>query len=380
MRLIKTTGELTDFLKKAEKASFLTVDTEFMSEKRYYAQLCLIQIATDDEAVCIDPLSDGLDLQALKPIMCDSDVLKVMHAGRQDMAIFYELFGALPTPIFDSQIVAMVCGYGENISYQKLVADLTKGTIEKASRFTDWSRRPLTDKQMAYALDDVTYLRTIYEKLQAKVTEQKREPWIAEEMGWLTSIETYDIDPMDVWQRIKTRNPKPRTLNILRFLAAWRERKARDKNQPRGRVIKDDLLIDLATQAPQDLGAMQKLRSLPKGFTNSSYANELLDEIKNAMTVPKDDWPQPPKVSRPHDVSAVVELLKVLLKYKSEEHGVASKLLANVDDLKCFALEQPDVRFTKGWRAEVFGNDAEKLRTGKLGLSLVDGEITLLTP
>ena len=382
MPLITTTKALKDFCDSARDEDFITVDTEFMAEKTYWPNLCLIQVATTKRAVAIDPLASGLDLDPLKKLLCQNKILKVIHSGRQDMAIFYRMFGELPKPIFDSQIAGMVCGFGESVSYQRLVSDITGHEIDKGSRFSDWSRRPLSEQQVSYALSDVTYLRPVYEELAKRLKKTNREKWIAEEMEWLTSDATYKADPMDAWERLKVRSKRGRIINVLQYVAAWREEEAQTRNLPRNRIVRDEVLVEVATHPPKSKKDLENLRAFPKGLVHNRAGEKILDAVKTALNRPQKKWPKVEKPKRAaHDLSATSDLLKVLLKHKCEQYEVAAKLIASADDLTRLAAEKnPNIRALKGWRKEVFGNDAVDLKEGRLALKLdKKGEITLVS-
>ncbi len=371
MNLIVSTAELEAFCARVAGAPFVAVDTEFMRETTYWPKLCLVQVASATDAACIDPLAPGLDLQPLLDLMGDLSVVKVFHAARQDVEIFNNL-GVIPTPLFDTQIAAMAAGYGEQIAYDALVRQVVKGNIDKTSRFTDWSRRPLSEAQLAYALADVTYLAQVYPKLLARLQRDKRLTWVAEEMKALTDPATYDLDPENAWRRLKPRKFTARYLAVFRAVAAWRERTAQTRDVPRSRILKDEAMDEVAAQAPQDAGAIDRLRSVPKGFSGSRYGPELISVIREAL---KDPEAYAPPIERPSGQPfappAAVELLKVLLKARAEEKGVASKLIATVSDLEKIAGDDgADTPALKGWRREVFGEDALRLKRGELALVL----------
>ncbi len=354
------------------QAPFVTVDTEFMRENTFWAQLCLIQMAGPGEAAIIDPLADGIDLEPFYRLMADERVVKVFHAARQDIEIFVKHSGAVPHPIFDSQIAAMVCGYGDQVSYDQLVFRVTGDQIDKSSRFTDWSHRPLTAKQTAYAISDVTHLRDIYLSLSAQLAEQDRTTWLDEEMAVLSDIETYRTHPEDAWQRLKLRVKKPRQLAILQALAAWREREAQSRDVPRGRVLKDDAIYEVALQQPRDQEALGRLRSIPRGFERSSIGRSILATVESVFELPESALPKVPRPRpAPEHSSAAAELLKVLLKMVAEEQGVAARIIASTDDLERIAADdRADVPALKGWRRQLFGEQALALKRGDLALSM----------
>lgn len=371
MKLIETTEELHAFARGAKSADFLTVDTEFMREKTYFSQLCLVQAATPDEAVIIDPLSEHLELDPFLELLGDKGAVKVFHAARQDLEIFARLMNGLPAPLFDTQIAAMVFGYGDQVGYENLVRDLTGARIDKGSRFTDWARRPLSKKQLEYALGDVTHLRDVYKKLVDKLDKTGRRAWIDEEMAALSDLDLYTVKPDDAWRRLKLRNPKQRELGPIVSLAAWREREAQRKDVPRSRVLKDEALFEIARSQPETTAALGQLRSIPQGFERSATAKDLLRAVAEGRTLSEERLPaiaSRPRESAPPDV---VQLLRVLLKRQCEAHGVAPKLLASAADLDAIALDdQADVPALSGWRREVFGDLAIRLKRGEIALGL----------
>jgi ribonuclease D len=371
-RIITDTEALAAFCERLSRAPFITVDTEFLRESTFWAQLCLVQMAGPGEAAIIDPLAPGIDLAPFFALMADERVTKVFHAARQDIEIFVKLAGAVPHPLFDTQIAAMVCGYGDQVSYDQLVYRIAGKQIDKTSRFTDWSHRPLSAKQTTYAIADVTYLRDVYLSLSAQLAEQDRTNWVAEEMAVLSDIDTYRTDPEDAWKRLKLRVKKPRQLATLQALAAWREREAQERDVPRGRVLKDEALYEIALQQPRDQEALGRLRAIPRGFERSSVARGILAAVEGAMAVPENALPRIPRTRpAPEHASAAAELLKVLLKMVAEEHGVAARIIANTDDLeKIAADDRADVPALKGWRRQLFGEQALALKRGDLALSM----------
>ncbi|KTR06567.1 ribonuclease D [Aureimonas ureilytica] len=371
MEPITTTAALSDACRTLAKAEFVTVDTEFIRETTFWPELCLIQMASDDLAVLVDPLADGMDLQPFFELMADRSVLKVFHAARQDVEIIHKLGGLIPEPLFDTQVAAMVCGFGESIAYDQLVARTTKGRIDKTSRFTDWRRRPLSQEQLDYALGDVTFLRDAYRFLAKALEVEGRENWLADEMAVLGDPATYDIHPDDAWKRLKLRIRKPIELAVLKEIAAWREREARAKDQPRSRILKDDALYEIAQQQPRDEQALSRLRTVSKGFERSSAGRELLAAVARAHAIPKSALPPIPKPpTLPEGTAAAVEFLRVLLKIVTEERGVAGRLIASSDDLEKLAVdgEKADVQALQGWRRELFGERALQLLAGKTAL------------
>jgi len=378
--LIVSTEDLAAACQRFATHSYVTVDTEFMRETTYWPKLCIIQIASEDEAVIIDAEAPGLDLAPFFALMADEKVMKVFHAARQDIEIVWHLGGILPHPIFDTQVAAMVCGFGESISYDQLVSRITGHSIDKTSRFTDWSHRPLSAHQIDYALADVTHLRDVYKSLRDKLDRQQRSDWVSEEMAVLTSVETYQVEPEQAWKRLKLRIKKPLQLAVLQELAAWREREAQARDVPRGRVIKDDAIYEIAEQHPTTAEALGRLRSIPKGFERSRIGEEILAMVQKAAAIPKDKLPRVPKTRSTADNNgAAVDLLKVLLKMTSEEHGVAARVIATVDELEAIANDDnADVAPLAGWRRELFGDYALKLKRGAIALRLEGRRVTLI--
>lgn len=378
MKVISDTASLQAFVDSATGAPFVTVDTEFMREKTYFSQLCLIQIATPDDAVIIDPLADNIDLSPLFPLLSAPETVKVFHAARQDLEIFVKLMGTVPGPLFDTQIAAMVFGYGDQVGYEPLVRDLTGAQVDKGSRFTDWSRRPLSEKQLTYALGDVTHLRDVYARLTQKLTDTNRLTWVEEEMQALNDINLYSVNPDEAWQRLKLRNPKLKELGPIIALAKWRESEAQARNVPRSRLLKDDALFELARAQPDRPEALGKLRSIPQGFERSSTAKSILAAISDGKAIDQDSLPQLDRRPREQAPQDVVELLRVLLKRQCAEHDVAPKLLASSADLDAIALDdEAGVPALRGWRREVFGEMALKLKRGELALGLTRRRVTL---
>ena len=372
MTLITDNGSLASACERLSKEVYLSVDTEFMREKTYYPRVCLIQISGKTEAIAVDALSPGINLAPVFQLLNDPAILKVFHACRQDMEIFFHLTKNTPKPVFDTQIAAMVCGYGDAISYDKLVKQLLGIEIDKSSRFTDWSQRPLSNTQLKYALTDVTHLRNVYEKLNKQLRENGRETWLVEELDFVTSTTTYMIDPEKVWLRLKVRSGRPQFLILVQAIAAFREREAQRRDVPRNRVLRDDVLLDIAARAPATPEELAKVRSISANFATSNSGTQILKVISLAKQIPIDQAPKIEKKERKNNQgTAVVELLKVLLKMKAEEHNVAQKLIAATADLEAVAADDmADVAFLKGWRREIFGNDALLLKSGKLGLSI----------
>jgi ribonuclease D len=371
MHLISTTEDLAAACARLAAHDFVAVDTEFLRETTFWPKLCVAQLAGPDTAVIVDALAPGLDMKPFLDLMRDENVVKVFHSGRQDIEIVFNLGGFVPHPVFDTQVAAMVCGFGDSISYDQLVQRICGHHIDKSSRFTDWTRRPLTPKQYDYALSDVTHLRDVYHFLKKRLEEQDRAHWVAEEMEVLTSTETYDLKPENAWERLKLRIRKPIELAVLKELAAWREREARNRDVPRSRILKDDALYEIAADQPKDAAALSNLRSLSKGFERSRAGEEILACVARAQAIPRDKLPPVPKGKpMPDGASAAVDLMKVLLKLVCEQNGVASKVVATVDELETIAADdEADVGVLKGWRRELFGERALELKHGRLALS-----------
>nr|WP_210270689.1 ribonuclease D [Rhizobium rhizolycopersici] len=378
MHIIETTAALAEACALLAKSEYMTIDTEFLRETTFWPELCLIQMAGPETAVIVDPMAKGIDLAPFFALMADTSVVKVFHAARQDLEIIYNLGKLIPHPIFDTQVAAMVCGFGDSVSYDQLVQK-TKGVqIDKSSRFTDWSRRPLTDKQLEYALADVTHLRDVYQFLKAKLEQEDRTLWVTEEMAVLEAPGTYDIHPDDAWKRLKLRVKKPVELVVLQKVAAWREREARSRNVPRSRILKDDTIYEIAQQQPADAEALGRLRTIPKGWERSQSGSALLEAIKEALAIPKTELPKLPRQPQvPEGAAAASEMLKVLLKLVAEKQGVAAKIIANSDDLEKIAIdgENAEVAALHGWRRDLFGNVALDLIGGKVALRFVNRKI-----
>ncbi|WP_417606891.1 ribonuclease D [Primorskyibacter flagellatus] len=374
MQTLTTTQALAEFCAKARQMPYVTVDTEFLRERTYYSKLCLIQLAypgdSDDDAVLVDPLAGDLSLEPLYELFRDTSVVKVFHAARQDLEIFYVDAGVIPKPLFDTQVAAMVCGFGDQVGYETLVRKIAKQPLDKSSRFTDWSHRPLSDAQKTYALADVTHLRDIYEYLAEKLEQTNRHHWLAEELGTLTSPDTYVTQPEDAWKRIKTRSNSPRFLAIVRELATFREAYAQGRDVPRNRVIKDDALVELASTKPTNMAELGRSRLLLREARKGDIADGILKAIADGMNCPKENLPEPDRSREKMQVNpALADLLRVLLKAKSESSGVASKLIAPAADLDGLAAGLRDIAALNGWRREVFGDDALKLCEGRIALA-----------
>lgn len=376
MDLITTTAELTAYCDRLAEHRVITVDTEFLRETTYYPLLCVVQMASHDEAAVIDALAEGIDLKPFFELMANEKVLKVFHAARQDIEIVWHRAGIVPHPIFDTQVAAMALGYGDSIAYDQLVERVTGHRPDKTHRFTDWSRRPLTEEQMHYALADVTHLRDVFAALDADLKKRGRSDWVSEEMEVLTSPRTYDFHPERAWERLKTRVRKPRELAVLIEVAAWREQEAQSRDVPRGRILKDDAVGDIATHAPTSLEKLASLRSLPKGFDRSKWGADIIAAVQRGLAR---DQSKLPKIEKPRGNSngaAIVELLKVLLRMTSERHAVASKVIATVDDLEQIAADDnAAVGALHGWRRELFGEAALALKQGRLALAIEKGRV-----
>ncbi|UWR28567.1 ribonuclease D [Sulfitobacter sp. W002] len=374
MKTITTTADLAQFCEEAARHDYVTVDTEFLRERTYYSKLCLVQLAmpgTDDSnAVLVDPLADGISLEPLYELFRDTSVVKVFHAARQDLEIFYVDAKVFPEPLFDTQVAAMVCGFGEQVGYETLVRKIAHESLDKTSRFTDWSRRPLTDAQKTYALADVTHLRQIYEFLARKLEQTGRARWVAEELETLLSPDTYVTQPQDAWKRVKTRTNSPKFLAIVRELAAFREDYARTRNIPRNRVFKDDALVELASLKPSNGEELNRARLLLREARKGEIAEGILKAVAAGVACKAADMPQPDRKRDKLQVNpALADLLRVLLKAKTESAGVAAKLIASASDLDMLSAGERDVQALRGWRHEVFGADALLLCEGKIALA-----------
>ncbi|MBR0870946.1 ribonuclease D [Bradyrhizobium tropiciagri] len=376
MDLITTTSELAAACERLAKHKVITVDTEFLRETTYYPLLCVVQMASADEAVVVDALAPGIDLKPFFELMSNEAVLKVFHAARQDIEIVWHLSGTIPHPIFDTQVAAMVLGYGDSIAYDALVDRVTGHRPDKTHRFTDWSRRPLSQEQIHYAVSDVTHLREVFAALDADLKKRGRSDWVSEEMEVLTSPKTYDFHPERAWERLKTRVRKPRELAVLIEVAAWREQEAQSRDVPRSRVLKDDAVGDIATHAPTSIEKLGNLRSMPKGFERSKWGTDIIAAVQRGLARDQSSLPKLEKPRNNANGAATVELLKVLLRMTSERHGVASKVIATVDDLEQIATnDQADVGAMHGWRRELFGEAALKLKHGQLALAIDKGRV-----
>ncbi|MEO1015616.1 MAG: ribonuclease D [Pseudomonadota bacterium] len=380
MRVVTTTEELSAFCDEIKTQEFVTVDTEFMREKTYWPILCLIQVAAPNAEAIIDPLPEEIDLAPLLDLLALQDVVKVFHAARQDVEIFVRLMGRPPAPLFDTQVAAMACGFGDQIGYEPLMRALLGAKIDKGSRFTDWSRRPLSDKQLTYALSDVTHLRDAYPILARKLDRDDRRDWVAEEMSALIDPGLYRTEPEEAWRRLKLRNVRPSEIGAVMKLAEWREREAQGRDVPRGRIIKDEAIFEIARLKPQTADDLARARSLPNGTERSKFGVAILDAVKEGGAIPREELPKvdrnPNRTPPPPDV---VDMLKVVLKRQCERHDVAPRLIASGADLEELALNpQADIPALKGWRREVFGEAAEKVMRGEIALRLVGGKLDLV--
>ncbi len=372
MTMIADSAELADFCQRQAKAEYITVDTEFMRDSTYWPKLCLAQIGGPEESVAIDTLAPDIDLAPLLDLMRDPKILKVFHSARQDLEIFFLIMDALPAPIFDTQVAAMVCGFGDSVGYDKLVRKLTGKHIDKSRRFADWSRRPLKQSQIDYAISDVVHLRPVYEKLRRQLEKRERTAWLDEEMAVLTSPDTYRLEPETAWRRLKTRSASPRYLALLRALAAWRETEAQRRDVPRNRVIRDEQMFDIAAHHPSGVEELSHTRGFSKDAARGRIGQAILAALAEGMAVPDADCPEPPpQRDLPAGLGPLVDLLKVVLKLQCERHDVAQKLVASVADLERIAADDnAEVRAMSGWRREIFGEDALALKQGRIGLGM----------
>jgi ribonuclease D len=376
MQPITDTKTLSDTCARLARHPFVTVDTEFLRESTYYPKLCVLQMASVDESVVVDALAPNIELRPLFDLLADQRVVKVFHAARQDIEICWHEAQMIPAPLFDTQVAAMVLGYGDSISYDQLVHRITGDTLDKSSRFTDWTRRPLSEAQLTYAISDVTHLRDVYVKLSTDLAKQGRADWLHDEMRVLTSPETYRMEPQHAWERLKARIRKPKELAVMIEVAAWREREAQTRDVPRSRVLKDDVIGDIAIQAPTTIERLAGLRSLPKGFERSKWGEAIIEAVNAGLARDPKTLPRLERTRPAANGQATVELLKVLLRMTSEKHGVAAKVIATVDDLDRIAADdQADVPALSGWRRELFGEKAIALKHGKLALAVEKGRV-----
>ena len=381
MQIITTTAALEELVSRFEKHPYFTIDTEFMRESTFWPILCLVQMATEEESTIIDPMAKGIDLAPLFRLMQNEKVLKVFHAGRQDLEIFHHLTGEVPSPIFDTQVAAMVCGFGESVGYDTLVAKVTGKGVDKSSRFTDWSRRPLSERQLVYAEADVTHLRDIYRYLSKKLEESGRAEWVAAEMDILRSPETYYMPPEQAWTRIKARSTHPKFLAVLQSVAAWRERQAHRQDIPRNRILRDEALLEIASNPPKSPEQLSHVRGIGTKFAEGKMGKGLLEAIEAGVSLPPDQAPQLPKrTPPPRGIGPLMELLRVLLKLRCEENEVAQKLVCSLAELELIAADNyADVPALEGWRRRIFGEDALRLKNGEIALSCKDGQIRIIS-
>jgi len=387
--VITDTATLEKYTETWRKADYITVDTEFMRERTYWPQLCLVQVGGPDESVIIDPLADGIDLTSLFSVLNDEPVLKVFHAARQDIELFHHMSGHLPEPLFDTQVAAMVCGFGDSVGYEKLASKLANATIDKTLRFTDWSHRPLSDRQLIYALSDVSHLRLVFEKLSDQLEENGRREWLDEEMASLLDPAIYAAEPDRAWRRIKTRGGNKRFFVILEEVAAWREAEAQRRDMPRGRIVKDEAITEIAALAPKTVDELARVRALSRKTAEGKFGEALLGAVQTALARPENEWPTPPpRKETPSGIGPIMDLLKVLLKAQCEKTGVAQKLVANTSDLEKIAALGNDeavtdanttgIRPLQGWRREMFGELALALMAGRVALTATRGKIHII--
>lgn len=377
MKPITQTDALAEACQRLAQNEFISVDTEFMRESTYWPQLCLIQAAGGETEILIDPLAEGLDLAPFWELMLNQTLLKVLHAPRQDLEMFYYRLGEIPGPVFDTQTAAMALGLGDQIAYDALVREFLDEHVDKGSRFTDWSRRPLTDKQLSYALSDVTYLRDLFPMLRQRLKDKGRLGWAEEEMKAINDPSLYETRPEEAWRRMKLRKTKPAWLAALKAAAAWREREAQEKDSPRGRILKDDAIYEIAQHGPTSVEALGRMRGVPKGFERSRAAAGLIEAVREALKDPKANAPRIEKSKPlPGGLGPTTEMLKVLLRHICEDRGVAPRLIANVSDLEQIAAwDDADVPALKGWRRELFGEEALKLKRGETALLIENGKV-----
>ncbi len=380
MNVIKDSGALAAFCEGLCDADYITVDTEFMRESTFWPKLCLVQVAGPEDEAIIDPLADGIDMSPLYDLIADEGVLKVMHAATQDIEIFHHEAGVTPKPLFDTQVAAMVAGFGDQVGYEGLISKLAKVSLDKASRFTDWSARPLSDSQLEYALADVTHLRPAYEKLRARIEENGRIAWVEQEMIALAAPRKYEVVPDEAWRRLKPKRNQPRFLAVLQAVAAWREREAMNRDLPRNRVLRDEVINQIAARPPENPAALSRVRGIPKGFVEGKLGRGLMDAIEDGLDLPANEAPElPPVPELPPGAGPLMDLLKVLLKYKCDRHQVAQKLVATVPELEAIAADDnADVHALKGWRRELFGEDALRLKRGEIALAAGQGKVRVV--
>ena len=380
MELIKTNKELKEACKKLNKAKFITIDTEFIREKTYWSQLCLIQVCSGESEFIIDPLEEDIDLKPFIKLLNKKSILKVFHSGRQDIEIFFKISGKIPSPIFDTQIAAMVCGFGDSVGYEKLVDKLLRKKIDKSSRFSNWAKRPLTNKQLNYAIGDVTHLFEIYPILNDALKEKKRTRWLDEELKILTSENTYNTDPELAYKRLKIRGYDLKTRGVTFQLAKWREERAQNNNLPRGRVIRDDIIYELSSMKPKSVNEIMGLRSFSNGLRlKENVINEIQEQILIGLSLKEENLPKlPEKRKLPHGTNSRVSLLKILLNSISEENEVAQKLIASTQDLEdLIADDSADIKTLKGWRYDLFGKKALDFKNGKVAITMEENNVIL---
>ncbi|MDA9034463.1 ribonuclease D [Hyphomicrobiales bacterium] len=380
MELIKTNKELEEACKKLNKAKFITIDTEFIREKTYWSQLCLIQVCSGESEFIIDPLEEDIDLKPFIKLLNKKSILKVFHSGRQDIEIFFKISGKIPSPIFDTQIAAMVCGFGDSVGYEKLVDKLLRKKIDKSSRFSNWAKRPLTNKQLNYAIGDVTHLFEIYPILNDALKEKKRIRWLDEELKILTSENTYNTDPELAYKRLKIRGYDLKTRGVTFQLAKWREERAQNNNLPRGRVIRDDIIYELSSMKPKSINEIMGLRSFSNGLRlKENVINEIQEQILIGLSLKEENLPKlPEKRKLPHGTNSRVSLLKILLNSISEENEVAQKLIASTQDLEdLIADDSADIKTLKGWRYDLFGKKALDFKNGKVAITMEENNVIL---
>jgi ribonuclease D len=382
MTVISDTQTLAETCARMAKAPYVCVDTEFIRDRTYWPRVCLIQLATTpDDAVAVDPLAEGIDLAPLVALLNDPVPVKVFHSARQDLEIFYQLTGRVPAPLFDTQVAAMVCGFGESVGFDKLVSRFARVRVDKASQFTDWARRPLSERQLRYALNDVIHLIPVYEALKEQLEKSGRKPWLDEEMAVLETPATYDTDPANAWQRLKLRSRDSSYLGVLKEVARWREEQAQQRDLPRSHLLRDEAIQELAAELPADVAALSRLRAVPKGLATGRHGDALLAAVARGRNLPADDLPTPPAQPKlPRGIAPLVDLLKVLLKLRCEEADVASRLVASAADLELLAGDDnADVPALHGWRRELFGEEALALKAGRIALS-ADGRTITVVP
>ena len=378
--LIADSQSLAELCRRLESEPFITIDTEFLRDKTFWPQLCLVQLASPHEAAALDTLVEGLDLSPLLDLLRNRAVVKVFHAARQDLEIFFHMTGEVPAPIADTQVMAMACGFGDSASYETLCAKLANARVDKLSRFTDWAHRPLTERQLTYALDDVTHLQLIYQKLKRKLEASGRLAWLADEMAVLEDPATYEVDPMKAWQRLKTRSDKPRFLAVLREIAAWREREAQGRDVPRNRLVKDETLVEIAAHPPKDADALGRCRGLSKSFAEGRMGDAILQAVQRGLALPESEAPRPEaRMEVPPGLGPLIDLLRVLLKTRCDQHEVAQKLVATSSELELIAADdEAKVPALAGWRREIFGAEALNLKHGKLALTAAGKRVKVI--